>query len=195
MFEMLQHWDAAIFQFINSSLGNPFFDALLPWCREKLFWVPVYAFVAAFAILNFRVRGLIILAGLVLAVGLADFSSSTLVKKNVQRLRPCNDPVMFEKIQLRVPCGGGYSFTSSHAANHFAAAVYLISIFGGLAPWLRSTALLWAGLIAFSQVYVGVHYPGDVLFGAFLGAAIGWWTSVTWRRWFLPGQFYLDAKR
>jgi len=184
MLEMLQHWDAALFQFINGSLSNPVFDALLPWFREKWFWMPVYIFIAAFALLNFRGRGWIVLLGLVLAAGLADFTSSTLVKKNVKRLRPCNDIEMADQLHLRVPCGGGYSFTSSHAANHFAAAVFLIGVFGGLARWLRPVALTWAGLIAFSQVYVGVHYPGDVLFGAALGSIIGWWTVFTWRRRF-----------
>ena len=186
MLEMIQQWDAALFQSINSGLSNPVFDTLLPWFREKWFWMPVYLFVAAFAVINFRKRGWIILLGLVLAAGLADFTSSTLVKKNVQRLRPCNDVEILDHVQLRVPCGGGYSFTSSHAANHFAAAVFLIGMFGGLTRWVRPVALTWAGLIAFSQVYVGVHYPGDVLFGAALGAAIGWWTVLTWRRWLIP---------
>jgi len=194
MLEMLQNWDAALFQCINGSLSNPVFDALLPWFREKWFWMPVYLFVAVFALLNFRGRGWIVLLGLVLAAGLADFTSSTLVKKSVQRLRPCNNVEMFDQLQLRVPCGGGYSFTSSHAANHFAAAVFLIGVFGGLARWLRPVALTWAGLIAFSQVYVGVHYPGDVLFGAALGSAIGWWTVVTWRRRF-PRDLALTGKR
>jgi membrane-associated phospholipid phosphatase len=185
MLETLQHWDAAFFQFINGSLSNPVFDTVLPWFREKWFWTPVYLFVVAFTVINFPSRGWIILFGLVLAVGLSDFTSSSIVKKSVQRLRPCNDPEMFEKIQSRAPCGGGYSFTSSHAANHFAVAVFLIGVFGGLARWFRPLALTWAGLIAFAQVYVGVHYPGDVLFGAALGSTIGWWTAYTWHRWFL----------
>lgn len=183
MVEILLHWDAAFFQFINSSLSNPILDALLPLFREKWFWMPVYLFVAAFALLNYKKRGWFIMLGLILSVGLADYTSSTLVKKNVQRLRPCNDPEMFQKLELKVPCGGGYSFTSSHAANHFAAAIFLIGVFGGLARWVRPVALLWAGLIGFAQVYVGVHYPGDILGGAALGAAIGWWTLATLRRW------------
>ena len=92
MLETLQHWDASIFQGINSGLGNPVFDALLPWCREKWFWMPLYVFIVAFSVLNFGRRGWIIVLGLVLAAGLADFTSSTLIKKNVQRLRPCNNP-------------------------------------------------------------------------------------------------------
>ena len=185
MLETLQHWDAFIFQGINSGLGNPVFDALLPWCREKWFWMPLYVFIVAFSVLNFGRRGWIIVLGLVLAAGLADFTSSTLIKKNVQRLRPCNNPEMVQTLELRAPCGSGYSFTSSHAANHFAAAVFLIGVFGGVFRWLRPVALVWAGIIAFSQVYVGVHYPGDVLIGALLGSAIGWWTWTTWQRWLL----------
>jgi undecaprenyl-diphosphatase len=183
MLELLQHWDATLFHWINSSLSNPIFNTLLPWCREKWFWMPVYLFVVAFSLVNYKARGLVLVLGLVLAAGLSDFTSSTLVKKNVQRLRPCNDPERIETLQLRAPCGSGYSFTSSHAANHFAVAIFLIGVFGGLATWLRPVALSWAGLIAFSQVYVGVHYPGDVLCGAILGSVIGWWTLVTYRRW------------
>ena len=180
--ELLQHWDAALFQLINRSLGNPIFDALLPFFRERWFWAPLYLFVVLFAALNYGKRGWLIVLGLVIAVGLTDFTSSTLIKKNVQRIRPCNDPEMVEKIVLRTSCGSGYSFTSSHAANHFAAAVFLIGMFGGLARWVRPAALTWAAAIAFSQVYVGVHYPGDVICGGLLGALIGWWTATTFRK-------------
>lgn len=185
MLETIQHWDAALFQGINTGLSNPVFDLLLPWCRERLFWMPVYLFVVAFTLLNFKRKGWVMLLGLALAVGLSDFTSSTLIKKKVQRLRPCNNIEMATNMHLRAPCGGGYSFTSSHAANHFAVAVFLIGLFGAFKPWLKPLALTWAGLIAFSQVYVGVHYPGDVLCGALLGSGIAWWTLQTWRRWFL----------
>ncbi len=184
MLELLQHWDASLFQFINGSLSNSVFDTILPWFRERWFWAPAYMFVVAFTLLNFKKRGIWIILGLVFAVGLTDFTSSTLIKKNVHRLRPCNNPEMFERLQVRVPCGSGYSFTSSHAANHFAVAVFLIGVFGGLIRRLRPIALGWAGLIAFSQVYVGVHYPGDVICGAFIGTAIGWWTAYSWRKLF-----------
>jgi len=163
-------------------MSNPIFDVVLPLLREKWFWAPLYLFVAAFSFLNFGKKGWLIVVGLALAVGLADFTSSTLIKKNVQRLRPCNEPVLREEVVLRAPCGSGYSFTSSHAANHFAAAVFLIGIFGPLGRWVRSAAISWAAAIAFSQVYVGVHYPLDVLCGALLGAAIGWFSTLIFRR-------------
>ncbi len=167
--------DRMLFQLINGSLGNPLFDVLLPWCREKWIWAPFYVFIAAFSWMNYGKKGWIIVLGLVLAAGLADFTSSTLIKKNVQRLRPCNDPVMQDHLVLRVDhCGSGYSFTSSHSANHFAAAVFLIGMFGAFWKGAKPALLGWAGLIAFSQVYVGVHYPFDVMIGAILGSFLGW---------------------
>lgn len=168
--------DAALFHFINTTLGNPVFDAVLPLFRERLFWAPLYVFLATFFIVNFGRKGWIMVFVTCLAVGLTDFTSSTLIKKNVRRLRPCNDTVVL--VQERVHCGGGYSFPSSHAANHFAAAVLVAGFLGGIRRWIRPAALAWAGMIAFSQVYVGVHYPIDVTFGALLGAAIGW---IAWR--------------
>ncbi|MFM8490295.1 MAG: phosphatase PAP2 family protein, partial [Bacteroidota bacterium] len=137
-------------------------------------------FLASFLWVNFKRRGLIIGLGLILSVGLADFTSGTLIKKNVQRVRPCNDPSMEMMIIERVPCGSGYSFTSNHSANHFAIASFLIVLFGHTGRAFRYAAVLWAGSIAFSQVYVGVHYPLDVACGALLGILIGGLSG----RWF-----------
>lgn len=177
--------DVTLFHWINTDLSNAVFDAVLPLCRERWVWAPLYLFFLAFIWMNYRTRkGLVLVFGLLIAVGLADFTSSTLIKKNIQRIRPCNDVHLRESVRARAPCGSGYSFTSSHAANHFAVAVYLSGALGGAFFFrLRLLLLLWASLVAFSQVYVGVHYPGDVLGGAALGAAVGWWVVNTFRRW------------
>jgi len=172
--ETLLELDRTMFQWINGACGNALFDAVLPFMRERWFWAPFYLFILAFTWINYGRRARYIVLGMVLCVALADFTSSTLIKMSVQRLRPCKDPAMTEKVVMRVSCGGGYSFTSSHAANHFAVAVFLIGVFGGISRWVRPALLFWAGLIAFSQVYVGVHYPADVIVGALLGASIAW---------------------
>lgn len=167
--------DTTLFHWINGSLSNPVFDALLPLFREKWFWAPLYLFLAAFVWHNYgNKKGWLFVAGLVLAAGLADFTSSTIIKKNVCRLRPCNDPALRAEIRMRTTCGSGYSFTSSHAANHFAVAVYTVSAIGHVLPCGRLLLLVWASLVALAQVYVGVHYPGDVIGGGMLGALIGW---------------------
>ena len=174
----MNYWqtlDQEIFYWINTGLSNRVFDAILPYFREKWFWAPFYLFVVAFVWQNFKnMKGGILLLGLALAVGLSDYTSSTLIKKNVQRLRPCNDPQLENMVILRVPCGRGYSFTSSHAANHFAVATYLFVVLSlKCTPGSRLALLIWAALISFSQVYVGVHFPFDVIGGGALGGSLG----------------------
>lgn len=166
--------DQQLFYFINTTCGNPVLDWLAPFWREKLAWLPFYAFLMAFFLVNFKKNGLLVLLALAATVGTADFVSSSLIKKNIQRLRPCNDPFFVENVQLRLPqCGGGWSFTSSHAANHFAAAVFLSLIFGRKPRWARPVLLGWATSISLVQVYVGVHYPADILGGAAVGILVG----------------------
>jgi len=110
----------------------------------------------------------------VATVGMADVVSSKLVKPAVQRVRPCNDVGLKFEVRELVHCGGGYSFTSSHATNHFAIATFLYLVLGGLRKkWIRWALLAWAASIAYGQVYVGVHYPLDVITGAVLGSLIG----------------------
>jgi len=109
----------------------------------------------------------------VLALIVADYCSSSIIKPLVERLRPCHDPAMQAGIHLLVHCGGGKSFPSSHSANSFAVALF----FFGATPHARRTiraVLFLAVLIALSRVFVGVHYPLDITAGAALGALIGW---------------------
>ena len=114
-----------------------------------------------------------------LSAGFADFTSASIVKPMVKRLRPCNDPVVSKTDDLRLTaCGTGYSFPSTHATDHFAMAFFLIILFGKRWRWIWLWALLWAALITFAQVYVGVHYPIDVFCGALYGILVGWLFSL-----------------
>ncbi len=182
--ESLYAADSALFQLINTGLGNGLFDAVLPWCRERWFWAPFYLFILSFVALNAqgKERRNFVL-GLLLAVAVADITSSKIIKVWVGRVRPCNDPSMMERVQLRIEgCGSGYSFPSSHAANHFAVASYCMPFFRRIAR--RSGWLLagWAALVGFAQIYVGVHYPLDVCFGALLGIGTGWLLARIFQR-------------
>lgn len=167
--------DYQIFELINNQLTHPLLDAVMPYWRNKLSWLPLYLLAAGWVLYRYRRAGLGLLLVVALSVGMADQLSSTLIKKSVQRERPCREASLQPAARVLAGCGGGYSFPSSHATNHFALASLLALSWARTAKrrW-RWALFLWAGSIAYGQVYVGVHYPVDVLFGALLGTGIGW---------------------
>lgn len=106
------------------------------------------------------------------AVAITDVASGQLLKKYVQRTRPCAELIHQDKIETKVRCSYSYSFPSAHATNHFGLAVILTFLFGGRWKYLKYLLYGWAVLISLSQVYVGVHYPLDVIGGAILGVLL-----------------------
>ena len=176
-------WDQGIFKYINSGISNPFFDLLMPFARFAPDWIPLYVFFAAFLIYNFRIKGLYVILFAVFAVILSDQVCSVFIKPLVHRLRPCYDAHLSGHVRLLLQsCGGKYGFPSSHASNHFTMAIYLISIMPKRIKWVKPVVLTWAFLVAFAQVYVGVHFPGDVICGALLGCCIGWLLATLCKR-------------
>ncbi len=165
MAEWLYSIDLMFFRWGNEALANPVGDWFFVFITEiKNFYV-IYA-VALIALMWFgKKRGVITVALLLLTIVFSDQISSFLVKPLFDRLRPCH---VLEHVRLLVGCGGGKSFTSSHATNNFAMAV-LVSHFY---PRARYYLMTWAALVAFSRVYVGVHYPSDILGGAVLGSLV-----------------------
>lgn len=114
---------------------------------------------------------------LLVTFGLGDFTSASIIKPEVMRVRPCNDVPFKEQVTTRVRCGSGYSMPSSHATNHFAIGVFILMLFRRQWKPIVWLSIVWAASISFAQIYVGVHYPGDILVGAMLGTAIGLFTS------------------
>lgn len=172
--ETLLQFDESLFFIINHDWHTAWLDVLMPFWRNKLFWIPLYIFLVSFSILNFKKQGLYFIFAALITVGMADSVSSQLIKKTVQRERPCNQEDMRSQVKLLIRCGSGYSFTSSHAANHFALATFISLTLGGIIKGIRIPLFLWAGIISFAQVYVGVHFPLDVISGGILGIFIGW---------------------
>lgn len=181
MLEFLLHVDRQLFVWINSGWSNPILDAVLPLWRDRLAWFPAYGLLMSWLCWRFRWRALPFIAALLVAVATSDLLSSHLIKPWVSRPRPCHEPAVLEALRLLVVCGPSPGFTSSHAANHFCVALVLGLGLRHLASWVLSVALLWAASIAVAQVYVGVHYPLDVLVGALVGAAVGWGVSKVYR--------------
>jgi undecaprenyl-diphosphatase len=167
--DFLLHLDEILFFWIHESWENPVFDALMPLLREKFFWIPLYIFMLAFLMINFRSKGWLISLFLIFTVGLSDTMSSKVIKPAVKRQRPCQRVDWTESVTPLARCGSGYSFTSSHATNHFAVAFFLILTIGKVIRKIRWPLIIWASAVSLAQVYVGLHYPVDILGGGILG--------------------------
>lgn len=154
-------------------------DSVAPWWRESITWTPFYLFLLLIALINWKKSSIPWIAMALVTILLSDQISSSVVKPLFARLRPCNDPYWAGSVRLLLDgCGAGYSFTSSHAANHFALAIYLANTLRNFFPkWFPVAVMIWAASVAYAQMYVGVHYPLDVIGGGLLGVTIGLVTS------------------
>lgn len=171
--ETILHIDQYLFEIINHDLSNKFFDLILVFFRNKIVWLPLYLFLISYFIFNFKKKGIFIILFAFTGTGIADYTSSSIIKPAVARIRPCNAPQENPYLIRRVNCGSGYSFPSSHASNHFTLGVFFYLTFLGIYRRYAFLFLIWAALIAFAQVYVGVHYPIDAFAGALLGTILG----------------------
>jgi len=168
---MWPDWDQELFFLIHQLEFPPLVESFFVYARNKYIWIPLYIFWIVLLSIRKKSRIWIYLLGVVACVALSDGVSSRILKPTVERLRPCN---AMEQVDERVICGSGYSFPSAHATNHFAIAFLLILYFWPLRPLYTGLLLGWAGVISFSQIFVGVHYPIDILTGALLGSMIGY---------------------
>ncbi len=177
MLEYLEYIDIRLFYHINHCVKNDFFDVLMPLARDKYTWIPLYALLSFLIIRKHKIKAVYVLGYALLSLVLADQISASIIKPLVGRVRPCNDTSLAQYVHNElVDCGSGFSFVSSHATNHFALAIYFIMVFSKPSNrfFIVLGFVLWAGLISFAQVYVGVHFPFDVIVGGILGSLIGY---------------------
>lgn len=182
MFKAVVDFDKFLFGIVNQKASNPFFDSIMPFIRQPLFWLPLYLFIILFAIYNFPKKAAIWIGSLLLTITITDSFSSHIFKPLFGRLRPCNNPELADSIRLLVDhCGQNGSFTSSHATNHFGIAVFIFITLNKVWGKFNYLFVLWASVISFAQVYVGVHFPFDVVGGAILGSSIGYLTASAFK--------------
>jgi undecaprenyl-diphosphatase len=173
-------WDKSLFIFINRDLGNAVFDTVCPILRTKETWIPLYLLIAFFA---YKKHGKQALLWLVVALLTVLFTDQTahLFKIIFERQRPCNEASILPSLILRVAhCNNSFSFFSAHAANHFGQSFIFHSLFKNRI--ISIAFFCWALAISFAQVYVGVHYPSDVIVGALVGIGIGFLFSTLEKR-------------
>ena len=189
MLKELARIDRELLIFLNS-LHNPALDTVMQLFSERWFWLPMYVVLVGWLIWYFRRKAYLLLPLLGLAVFLADRISSGFFKPYFARLRPCHDPDLQGLIQFIDGCGGQFGFVSSHAANTFVLASLLHFILRPGHAGLRWFFWVWAAVVSYSRVYLGVHYPSDITLGALLGILIGWLIAKVYRyferRYFTP---------
>lgn len=176
--DAIRQLDYQLFSKLNGEWHTPFLDNFLPLIREPSVWLPFYFFLIFFAILNFKMKGVFWVLFFIITASLSDFISSTLIKENFVRLRPCRDPSIADSVRFIVSyCPQSSGFTSSHAANHFAAAMFIFTTFRKALSAKWAYVFIWASAICYAQVYVGVHFPFDVFIGALVGMLLGYFPA------------------
>lgn len=183
MIEIIKKWDEETFLWLNSFHWEPL-DPIVFQLTQTISWIPLYLLLL-YLIYRIDPKNTVwILGGVMLTILLADQVSSGLMKPYFERLRPCHDPRWEGMLHAYGRCGGLYGFVSSHAANTFGLATFLTLKLGKkqkAIAWL----FLYALVVSYTRIYLGVHYPLDLFFGALVGvlaAFFSWLCVVVIRR-------------
>ncbi len=187
MLDNLIQLDTELFIYLNN-LGTDFWDPFWLRMSEVLIWIPLYLVLLALIFFKFHWKqGLVVSLFLVLNVLATDQGSVRLFKEQFKRSRPCHVQELQDQIRLvKGSCGGAYGFISSHASNTFGLAFFIGLVFRRKWPWLYYSLIFWAALVSYSRIYLGVHYPGDILFGALYGTLCGTLLYLIMDRWLDP---------
>lgn len=181
MLEFFLEIDKQLFLFLNG-LNNGFFDQVMYYISEKTTWIPLYLVLLYMVFRQYRWKVFLMLVFVVILITLSD-QLSVLAKNTFMRFRPCHEPSLEGLVHIvRGRCGGRFGFVSSHAANTFALAIFMNFLLRDSYRFMVPVMLSYAVLNAYSRIYLGVHYPGDVVFGALLGVLIGWFVYFLWSK-------------
>ena len=163
--------DREFFLYLNN-LGSTPFDSFWLMVSEKWVWVPLYVIFLYLLVKNFGWRNVaFFLIFITLGVTISD-QLAGLYKIGIQRLRPCHD-LELQKIMRSLKCGGQFGFYSSHASNSFFIANYMAMLLRRKYRFFPFLLFLWAAMVSYSRIYIGVHFPLDLLMGAAAGFLLG----------------------
>jgi len=163
-------WDQQALVYLNTNLSAAWADLAMITISGTFIWIPFYAMLLYFLIKTFRYNTLWIIGCVVLTIVLCDQLASGVAKPLTQRLRPCHEPSILPLLRMVTDCGGEYGFFSSHASNTFGLACFIWLVFGKIKPW--GWLFAWAAIVSYSRIYLGKHYPLDILSGALCGVIV-----------------------
>ncbi|MFT4033251.1 MAG: phosphatase PAP2 family protein [Siphonobacter sp.] len=172
--------DTEVFLALNGA-HTSWLDPIMYWISDRDFWFPFYGIFVAWLIWKYRRKAPGIILTCVGTIALADQITSSILKPWVARLRPCHEARIERMVHVVWECGGSYGFASSHAANSFGFALTVFLLLGRENPWTKYL-FLWAALVSYSRIYVGAHYPLDVLVGAIVGMLAAFFTTALYAR-------------
>ena len=193
---MLTGLDHQLFLFLNSH-HSPFWDKVMWMISYPPTWIPLYLAIITVLILKYR-RKMIVIFFVIAVLITASDQLSVVIKNTVRRPRPCYEKTLQGEVHtVKGQCGGKYGFVSSHASNSFAVALMSLSLLRK--RWFGFSMVFWALLVGYSRIYLGVHYPGDVLFGSILGALTGWGVYILFdyidRKFLVKSLFFNPAQK
>ena len=174
MLEDIIQLDKELFLFLNG-LGTPTWDGFWMFITKTRNSALLYILLLYLSYKQFGWKKTgIILVAIALLITCTD-QLSNFFKYGIGRLRPCHDEEVSQAMRLvKSYCGGKFGYFSAHAANSFGPASFFVLLFRGKIKYIGTVLIIWACLVAYSRVYIGVHYPLDIITGAFVGSFFGW---------------------
>ncbi len=179
--EKLLELDRELFLFLNG-LHSPFMDPIMYFLTDGRAWLPLYIFTGYMVYRQYKKESLWILAGIILSIVITDQITTTFMKPFFARLRPSHEPSLHGLVHnVNNYFGGLHGFASSHAANTFGVTMLLWLILRQHYRW-AVLLFIWPAVMSYSRIYLGVHYPGDILVGTLIGLLTGWLVFRLYRR-------------